>query len=105
MSEENSTEATGREEDERAKRKAKGERYTQIMWSYVCGAITLLCNAVGLEASFIPLGFGVLGLILCWQLLQKGERRHSAIAGAINLGGILIWLTYNWSRLGHMFGG
>ena len=33
--------------DEKAKRKAKGERYTQIMWAYVCGAITLIDHVVG----------------------------------------------------------
>jgi len=88
-------------EEQKAKRKAQGERYSQIMWTYVCGAITLLCNVVGLEGSFIPVGFGVLGLILAWQLTQKGERRHSIIAGAVNLGGVLIWLTANWSWLSH----
>ena len=90
-------------DEQRAERKARGERYSQMMWAYVCGAITLLCNAVGLEASFIPLGFGVLGLILCWQLSQKNERRHPLIAGAINLGGIMIWLTYTWPWLSHAF--
>jgi len=90
--------------DEKAKRKAKGERYTQIMWAYVCGAITLISIPVGLEPSFIPLGFGILGGVLCWQLAQKGERRQSAIAGAVNLGGVLIWLTSNWPTVQHYLG-
>jgi len=105
MSEEAAKETTATEEEEKAKRKARGERYTQIMWGYVCGAITLLCNGVGLEATFIPLLFGTLGSILAWQLMKKGETRHSAIAGAINLGGLLIWLTYNWPLIRHYLGG
>src|SRR5215831_2468177 len=105
MSDEKTAEAKLSPEEQKAERKAKGERYTQIMWAYVCGAITLLCIPVGLEPSFIPLGFGILGLILVWQLLQKGERRHTMIAGAINLGGVMIWLTYNWSWLRHALGG
>lgn len=92
-------------DEEKAQRKAQAERYRQMMWAYVCGAIALLCNAVGLEPTFIPLGFGVLGLVLAWQLMRKGESRHSAIAGAINLGGILIWLTYNWPLIRHYLGG
>ena len=102
MSEEKTETTAINAEDEKAKRKAKGERYTQIMWAYVAGAITLLCNIVGLEASFIPLGFGVLGSVLAWQLMQKGERRHSMYAGAINIGGLLIWLTANWAWLSHL---
>ena len=105
MSEEKIDNPAADAEDEKAKRKAKGERYTQIMWAYVAGAITLLSNVVGLEASFIPLGFGVLGSVLAWQLLQKGERRHSIYAGAINIGGILIWLTANWPWLSHLASG
>lgn len=101
MSSEDPASAKPSADEEKAQRKARSERYTQIMWAYVCGAITLLCNVVGLEGSFIPLGFGVLGLVLAWQLMQKGERRHNAIAGAVNLGGILIWLTANWSWIGH----
>ncbi len=91
-------------DEAKAKRKAQSERMTQIMWAYVCGAITVICNAVLLEATFIPLGFGVLGLVLCWQLMKKNDRRHSMIAGAINLGGILIWLTYNWPVAQHYLG-
>ncbi len=105
MSEEASNEAAATAEEEKAKRKARGERYTQIMWGYVCGGITLLCNVVGLEATFIPLMFGGLGSILAWQLMKKGETRHSAIAGAINLGGLLIWATYNWPLVEHYLGG
>lgn len=83
-------------EDEKAQRKARAERISQTMWAYVCGGIALLSQPVGLERSFIPFGFGVLGCVLAWQLMKKGERRHSLIAGAIDLGAILIWLTYNW---------
>jgi hypothetical protein len=104
MSENKAVSVAADTEEEKAKRKARNERLTVTMWAYICGAITLLSNPVGLEASFIPLGFGVLGLILAWQLMQKGERRHSMIAGAINLGGILIWLTVNWSWIGHGLG-
>ena len=104
MSEETAKADAAAEADAKAQRKAKGERYTQIMWAYVCGAITLIANPVGLEASFIPLGFGVLGGVLVWQLMQKGERKHSVIAGAINLGGVLIWLTYNWPTIQHYLG-
>ena len=93
------------QDDEKAKRKARAERFTQMMWAYICGAITLISIPIGLEASFIPLGFGVLGSILAWQLMQKGERRHSVIAGAVNLGGILIWLSANWPMIRHYLGG
>jgi hypothetical protein len=91
-------------EAEKAKRKARMERTTQIMWGYVCAGIALLCNFVRLEATFLPMGFGVLGCILAWQLSQKGERRHSVIVGALNLGAILIWLSYNWPLYRHYFG-
>jgi hypothetical protein len=91
-------------EAEKAERKARSERMTQIMWAYVCAGIALLCNVVGLEATFIPLGFGVLGGILAWQLSQKNERRNSLITGALNLGAILIWLTYNWPTIQHYLG-
>jgi 4-amino-4-deoxy-L-arabinose transferase-like glycosyltransferase len=73
--------------------KQRAERMNQIMWAYVCGAIALLSLMLGFGASFIPPGFAVLGGVLDWQLLRKGERRHSAIAGALALGGLLIWLT------------
>ena len=86
-------------DDERAARRRRSERLTQIMWAYICGAITLLSFVVGLGPSFIPLGFGVLGGILAWQLYRAGERRHSTLAGALVLGGIMIWFTYNWPML------
>jgi hypothetical protein len=105
MSDDAVKDTTATEEEEKAKRRAQAERYRQTMWTYICGAIALLCNVVGLEATFIPAGFGVLGSILAWQLMQKGEKRHSAIAGAINLGSILIWLTYNWPLIRHYLGG
>lgn len=96
--------STTTEAEEKAKRKAQGERYTQIMWGYVCGAITLISIPVGLEPTFIPLGFGVLGSVLAWQLMQKGVRRHSIFAGALNIAGILIWLTSNGPMIQHYLG-
>jgi hypothetical protein len=105
MSDDAAKDVMATEEEEKAKRRAQAERYRQTMWAYVCGAISLLCNVVGLEATFIPMGFGVLGLVLVWQLMKKGEKRHSAIAGALNLGGILIWLTYSWPLIRHYLGG
>jgi hypothetical protein len=78
-------------------RRIRSERLNTIMWAYVCGAITLLCYVVGYERSFIPLFFGVLGSILNWQLMQRGEQRHSVAAGALTLGGLMIWATYNWA--------
>lgn len=92
-------------DEERAKRKADGERRTLIMWGYVTGAITIISYIVKLEATFIPLGFGILGLVIAWQLNQKGEKRHTAIAGALNLGGIFIWLTVNEAWLRGLLGG
>jgi hypothetical protein len=91
-------------DDEAAKRRALSERLNRIMWAYICGAITLLSFVVGFGASFIPLGFGVLGGILAWQLGQSGEHRHSALAGAMALGGILIWSTYNWPMIHRLIG-
>ena len=90
----------GPRDDDQAARKARADRMTQIMWAYICGAIAVLSFMVGFGSTFIPLGFGILGGVLDWQLLQKGERRHSVIAGAMALGGILIWLTVNagWIR-------
>ena len=82
--------------DEPAARRQRSERLTRIMWAYVCAAITLLSFVVGLGPSFIPLGFGVLGCVLAWQLIGQGDRQHSVIAGALALGGIMIWFTYNW---------
>jgi hypothetical protein len=87
------------DEEQKAARKARSERLNQIMWAYLCSAIVFLSLFVGLGATFIPLGFGILGCVLAWQLRQKGEQRHSTIAAAILLGGILIWLTVNWHWL------
>ena len=92
-------------DDERARRKAQTDRLTRIMWAYICGAITVLSFVVGFGASFIPLGFGILGLVLAWQLMRGGERRNSAIAGALSLGGIMIWATYNWPTIQRYFSG
>jgi hypothetical protein len=77
-------------------RRQRSERLNRIMWAYICGAITVLSFVVGLGPSFIPLGFGILGCVLAWQLYRGGDRRHSTSAGALALGGIMIWFTYNW---------
>ena len=90
--------------DAAAERKTQRERYNRIMWAYVCGGITLLSYLVGLEPTFIPLGFGFFGLLLCWQLLQIGDQRHSVYAGILSLGGVMIWLTFNWPMLKHWAG-
>jgi hypothetical protein len=88
-----------------ALRRRRSERLTRIMWAYICGAITLLSPMVGFGASFIPLGFGILGSILAWQVFRDGDRRHSTVAGALALGGIMIWLTYNWPVVQRYFAG
>jgi CHASE2 domain-containing sensor protein len=92
------------DDEQKAARKARSERLNQIMWAYLCAAIVFLSFFVGFAATFIPLGFGILGCVLAWQLKQKGEYRHSTIAAAILLGGILIWLTVNWSWIGPSIG-
>ena len=91
-------------EEQKAARKARSERLNQIMWAYLCAAIVFLSFFVGFTATFIPLGFGILGCVLAWQLKQKGEMRHSTIAAPLLLGGILIWLTVNWSWIGGAVG-
>jgi hypothetical protein len=91
-------------DDAKAKRKAQGERYNRIMWAYVCGAITLLSYLVGLEPTFIPLGFGFFGVLLSWQLLKIGDQKHSVYAGILSLGGVSIWLTFNWPMFKHWIG-
>ncbi|HEX4192196.1 MAG TPA: hypothetical protein VHY80_03820 [Stellaceae bacterium] len=91
-------------EEQKAARRAHSERLNQIMWAYLCAGIVFLSFFVGFTATFIPLGFGILGCVLAWQLRQKGEMRHSTIAAAILLGGILIWLTVNWSWIGGSIG-
>ncbi len=85
--------------DEAVLRRQRSERMSRIMWGYICGAITLLSFVVGLGPSFIPLGFGILGCVLAWQLFHGGDRRHSTVTGALALGGIMIWLTYNWPTI------
>lgn len=92
------------DDEQKAARKARSERLNQIMWAYLCGGIVFLSFLVGLGATFIPLGFGILGCVLAWQLKQKNEQRHSTIAAAILLGGILIWLTVNWAWIGPLIG-
>ena len=90
---------------DKALRRQRSERLNRIMWAYICGAITVLSFVVGLGPSFIPLGFGILGCILAWQLYRGGDRRHSMRAGALALGGIMIWLTYNWPTIRHFLAG
>jgi hypothetical protein len=80
-------------------KRARSERMTLIMWGYVTGGIGLLCNVVHLEGTFIPPGFGVLGLVIAWQLNRKGEKRNSLYAGVLNLASIMIWATVNWAWL------
>ena len=92
-------------DEAKAKRKAQGERYSRVMWAYVCGAITLISMLVGYGATFIPLGFGVLGAILAWQLIRANEQRHGLYAGSMTLGGLMIWLTYNWPMIYRYIGG
>ena len=75
--------------------KERSERFTRIMWAYICGGVTLLSFLIGFGASFIPRGFGVLGDTLAGPLLRGGERQHSAVTGAMALGGIMIWFTFN----------
>jgi len=91
-------------EDTKAKRKKQGERLNRIMWAYITGAITLLSYLVGFEPTYIPLGFGLLGLLLCWQLFRVGDQRHGVFAGILSLAGIMIWLFYNWAMIRHLFG-
>ena len=92
-------------DDAAAQRKARADRLNRIMWAYICGAITLLSFVVGFGASFIPVGFAVLGGVLAWQLMRAGERRHSTIAGVLALGGLMIWATYNWGAVQHYIAG
>jgi len=89
-------------DEAKAARKAQNERYTRIMWASICGGITLVSQLVGLGATFIPPGFGILGAILAWQLTRTGEQRHGMFVGAMTIGGIMIWLTYNWPSI-HKF--
>ena len=88
-----------------AKRKTQGERLSRVMWAYVCGAITLMATLAGLGATFIPLGFGVLGGILAWQLSRTADRRHAMVAGMLTLGGLMIWVTLNWPTIHRFVGG
>jgi hypothetical protein len=104
VTETNKKPAAAATEEEKAARKAQTERLTQIMWCYICGAIALMSFFVGLGGSFIPPGFAVLGSILAFQLLQKGDRLHGIIGGALGIGAILIWLTANWPWIQSMLG-
>jgi hypothetical protein len=101
MAEKGGAKAPAGASDEAARRRQRSERLNRVMWAYICGAITLLSFAVGLGPSFIPLGFGILGCILAWQLARGGDRQHSTLAGVLALGGIMIWLTYNWPMIRH----
>jgi hypothetical protein len=96
MTEKTAATAAASADYENAKRRQRSERLTAS-----CGPISVAPSryVVGLGASFIPLGFGVLVGLLVWQLIQSGERRHSALAGAMALGGIFVWSTYNWPMI------
>ena len=94
---------TGTPPDAAAERKRRGERMNQIMWAYVCAAIAILGPMLGMAASLIPPGFAVLGCVLDWQLLRKGEQRHAVIAGALALAGLMIWLTVSEAWLRSLF--
>lgn len=99
MTENDGTKAPPAAGDDKALRRQRSERLNRIMWAYICGAITVLSFVVGLGPSFIPLGFGILGCVLAWQLYRGGDQWHSMRAGALALGGIMIWLTYNWPMI------
>src|SRR5437899_817542 len=86
-------------EEAKVQRRARSERLNYIMWAYVCGAITWLSYVVGYERSFIPLMFGVLGGLIDLRLVRTGDRRHGIAAGAVTLGGLMVWATYNWPVL------
>ena len=92
-------------EDAKAKLKAQRERYSRMMWAYVCGGITLVSQLAGLGATFIPLGFGVLGAVLVAQLIRTGEQRHGMFAGVMVFGGLMIWITYSWPMIHRLLGG
>lgn len=91
--------------EEQAARKARSDRLNRIMWAHICGCISLLGYIVGFEGTFIPLGFGVLGAVLAWQLRKEGETRNAATAGALIAAGIALWLAYNWGTIQHYLGG
>jgi hypothetical protein len=92
------------EQDEAVAKKAAKERRSQILWAYVAGATSILGYLAGLEATFLPMGFGVVGLILCYQLNAKGEPRHAGAAAALSSIGIVLWAAYNLAGLKHYFG-
>jgi hypothetical protein len=92
-------------DDEKAKKKARNERYARIMWAYVCGGIAVVSLVTGFRATFIPAGFAVLGAILAAQLIRAGEQRHGIYAGAMSFGGLMIWLSYTWPTIHAYLGG
>jgi hypothetical protein len=92
------------EHDDAKAKKAVKERRSQIMWAYVAGAVSILGYLAGLEPTFLPMGFGVVGLILCYQLNAKGEPRHAGAAAALSSVGIVLWAAYNVAGLRHYFG-
>lgn len=87
-----------------AEKKAAKQLRSQIMWAYVTGAISLASYFVRLEVTFVPLGFGLLGLVMCYQLMDKGEKQHAGLAAALNTLGIALWLVFNLAWLRRYFG-
>jgi hypothetical protein len=85
--------------DDASAEKARKERLKLLMWSYICGAIALISLAIGWGASFFPIAFGIAGCWFAWQLSRLGERRRNLVPGIASLAAILIWITYNWSRI------
>jgi hypothetical protein len=82
--------------------KARKERLSLLMWGYICSAISLISLVIGWGASFFPIAFGIAGCWFAWKLNRLGERRRNLVPGVASLAGILIWITYNWSRaFGH----
>jgi hypothetical protein len=78
----------------KAQQKVPGQPLSRVTWAYVCGVFTLGSMMFGLGASFIPLAFGVMGAVLSWQLLKTDDRLHGGVAGVMNLGGVIIWVTH-----------
>jgi hypothetical protein len=82
--------------------KAAKERLNFLLWGYIGSGISLISLAVGMGATFIPLGFGIAGCWFAWKLNTLGERRRHLVPGIASLAAILIWITYNLSRLGFL---
>ena len=62
-------------------------------------------SSFGRVFGHIPLGFAILGAVLVSGLIRSGEQRHGMFAGILILGGMMIWLTYNWPTIHRFLGG